>query len=85
VLDIGYDGVLAEIALPLSQSTEIVLTFDLPLVGKRVADLYGKVVKVVSKGNMTWVGIEFSSMSAEVRADIQMFVQLLIQGSESRD
>jgi len=85
VLDIGYYGVLAEIARPLSQFTEIVLAFDLPLVGKRVTDLYGKVVKVVSKGNMTWVGIEFSSMSAEVRADIQMFVQLLIQGSESRD
>ena len=59
--------------------------FDLPLVGKRVADLYGKVVKSVSNGSTTWVGIEFSSMTREVRADIQMFVQLLIQGSESRD
>jgi adenylate cyclase len=85
VLDIGYYGVLLEIAQPLARFAELVLVFDLPLVGKRVADLYGKVVKSVSDDKTTWVGIEFSSMTREVRADIQMFVQLLIQGSESRD
>jgi adenylate cyclase len=61
------------------------LAFDLPLVGKRVTDLYGKVAKVVPKGNHTRVGIEFSSMSAEHKANMQLFVQLLIQGIESRD
>jgi adenylate cyclase len=85
VLDIGYHGILAEVARPMPQFTEVVLAFDLPLVGRRVADLYGKVVKTISKGNITWVGIEFSSMSTQIRADIQMFVQLLIQGSENRD
>ena len=85
VLDIGYYGILAEVDRALPQFTELVLALDLPLVGKRVADLYGKVVKTIPRGDMTWVGIEFSSMSTEVRADIQMFVQLLIQGSESRD
>jgi adenylate cyclase len=85
VLDIGYYGVLVEIPRPLPQFTEIVLEFDLPLVGKRVSDLYGKVVKTATKGANTRVGIEFSSMSSDVRADIQMFVQLLIQGSENRD
>mgnify|MGYP003298662820 CR=1 FL=1 len=47
VLDIGYHGVLAEISRPVSQFSEVVLEFDLPLVGKRLRDLYGKVVKVV--------------------------------------
>jgi adenylate cyclase len=84
-LDIGYHGILVEIDRPLSQFTELTLDFDLPLVGKRVTDLYGKVVKSVTKGTRTWVGIEFSSMSAENQANIQMFVQLLIQGTESRD
>ena len=84
VLDIGYHGVLAEIDRPISQLSELSLAFDLPLVGKRVTDLYGKAVKVVPKGNRTHVGIEFSSMSAEHKANIQLFVQLLIQGSESR-
>lgn len=85
VLDIGYYGVLLEVAQPLERFTDLVLVFDLPLVGKRVADLYGKVVKTVTNASTTWVGIEFSSMAKETRADIQMFVQLLIQGAESRD
>ena len=85
VLDIGYYGVLAEIDRPISQFSELNLSFDLPLVGKRVTDLYGKVVKVVPKGNRTHVGIEFTSMSADNKANIQLFVQLLIQGTESRD
>jgi adenylate cyclase len=85
VLDIGYYGVLLESAQPLARFSELVLAFELPLVGKRVADLYGKVVKTVTNGDTTWMGIEFSSMPKEMRADIQMFVQLLIQGAESRD
>jgi adenylate cyclase len=85
VLDIGYHGVLAEIDRPLSQFSEICLEFDVPLVGKRVRDLYGKVVKTIPHAAQTRVGIEFSSMTAENKATIQLFVQLLIQGTESRD
>jgi adenylate cyclase len=85
VLDIGYHGVLAEISRPVSQFSELVLEFDLPLVGKRLRDLYGKVVKTIPHAAHTRVGIEFSSMSNENKAIIQLFVQLLIQGTESRD
>jgi adenylate cyclase len=84
VLDIGYHGVLAEIERPLAQFGELVLDFDVPLVGKRVRDLYGKVVKSVPHAASTRVGIEFSSTSAENKATLQMFVQLLIQGAEAR-
>jgi adenylate cyclase len=83
VLDIGYHGVLAELAQPLLQFEELALAFDLPLVGKRVSDLYGKVVKVVPHAAAPRVGIEFSSMSTDNKASIQMFVQLLIQGAEA--
>lgn len=85
VLDIGYYGVLAEIEAPLTQFSEMCMEFDVPLVGKRVRDLYGKVVKTLPHAAKTRVGIEFSSMSAENKATIQLFVQLLIQGTESRD
>jgi adenylate cyclase len=85
VLDIGYHGVLAEITRPVGQFSELALEFDLPLVGKRLRDVYGKVVKVLPHAAHTRVGIEFSSMSAENKAIIQLFVQLLIQGTESRD
>jgi len=50
-----------------------------------VANLYGKVVKTSKSGKLVRAGIEFSSIDAENRANIQMFVQLLIQGAESRD
>jgi adenylate cyclase len=83
ILDIGYHGVLIEIAAPLAQFSEIVLAFDLPLVGQRVEELYGKVVKVMERDGAVRAGIEFSSMSPEQRAAVQLFVQLLIQGTES--
>ncbi len=82
ILDIGYHGVLAELSVPAEQFTEVALEFDLPLVGQKIAELYGKIVKVVAKEDRTRVGIEFSSMSPEQRTAVQLFVQLLIQGSE---
>ncbi len=85
VLDIGYHGVLAEVTLPLSQFADVCLDFELPLVGTRLVDVYGKIVKSVPKDGVTRVGIEFSAMSPEHKAAIQLFVQLLIQGSEARD
>lgn len=84
ILDIGYHGVLAEITVPAAQFTELTLEFDLPLVGQKIAELYGKIVKVVPKEGCTRVGIEFSSMNPEQRASVQLFVQLLIQGTESQ-
>jgi len=84
VLDIGYHGVLAEVERPIAQFGELVLEFDVPLVGKRVRDLYGKVVKCVPHAATHRVGIEFSSMTTENKGTIQMFVQLLIQGAEAQ-
>jgi adenylate cyclase len=83
ILDIGYHGVLAEVAHAPSQFSEIVLAFDLPLVGQKLEGLYGKVVKVMERADCVRVGVEFSGMTPEQRAAIQLFVQLLIQGSES--
>src|SRR5438128_5892468 len=74
ILDIGYHGVLAEIALAPSKFAEVTLEFDLPLVGQKLGDLYGKIVKVVPKDDCTRVGVEFLSMTPEQRAAIQMFV-----------
>ena len=52
--------------------------------GQKIGDLYGKIVKVVPKDDCTRVGVEFLSMTPEQRAAIQLFVQLLIQGTESQ-
>jgi adenylate cyclase len=83
ILDIGYHGVLAEIALAPSQFAEVTLELELPLVGQRIEGLHGRVVKVVRREDCARIGVEFLSMSPEQRAAIQLFVQLLIQGNEN--
>ncbi len=83
ILDIGYHGILAEVPLAHSAFSEMMLDFDLPLVGARMSDLYGRVVKVVPKEGVVHVGVEFTSMRPEQKASIQLFVQLLIQGTEA--
>lgn len=79
LIDIGYHGALAEIALPISQASKLQLRFALPLVDERFHGLCGKAVKVVKKKDRTRVGIEFSRMTAQQKAAIQRYVQLLIQ------
>ena len=84
ILDIGYHGVLAEIAMPVAPLAEVQVGFELPLVGKRVDSVYGRVVKVMPRGKDAYhAGIEFTSIADETRAAIQLFVQLLIQGAEA--
>jgi adenylate cyclase len=83
ILDIGYHGMLAEIALAPAPFAEVVIDLDLPLVGQQLRDLGGKVVKVHQRDHAVRIGVEFSSMSPEQRAAIQLFVQLLIQGTET--
>lgn len=85
ILDIGYHGVLAELGAPISPFSEVQLEFGLPLVGVRLQAVYGKVVKVSPASGAWRAGIEFSSLTPEQKAGIQLFVQLLIQGSEDRD
>jgi len=83
ILDIGYHGILAEIAHPVSPFSEVSVDLDLPLVGQRLSGLLGKVVKAVPRGEGVRIGVEFAAMTAEQRAAVQLFVQLMIQGAES--
>lgn len=76
--DIGYHGLLIELAEPLPVHTEIRLAFNLPLVGFAVTDLYAKIVSVKERDGAMLAGVEFTSLSAEVNMNIQMFTQLLI-------
>jgi adenylate cyclase len=83
IIDIGYYGVLAEIRLPISQSSRVQLEFELPLVNERFRNFNGKVVKVLKKSKTrTLVGIEFAAMTSDQRAAVQTFVQMLIQAAQ---
>ncbi len=83
-LDIGYHGVLAEIDQQLTSSPEIKLDLDLPLVGSKATDIYAKIVKTEKTDKGYLSGLEFTSLTTQNSRDIQLFVQLLIQGSESK-
>ncbi len=84
ILDIGYHGVLAEVDQELAPYSEIKLDLDLPLVGYKATDIYAKIVKTKKNENQCLTGIEFTSVSAQSNMNIQLFVQLLIQGSENK-
>jgi adenylate cyclase len=82
ILDIGYHGVLVEaLGDPLELYTELKLALHLPLVSFRVEDLYARVVKVMERAGRPMLGLEFTSVSAEANRQIQLFVQILIQGA----
>ena len=84
ILDIGYHGALAEIHGPLLEHAELKLQYDLPLVGFTVTDVYARVVKTIKKGPRVLYGLEFTSLDADTTANLQLFVQMLIQGSDTR-
>lgn len=84
ILDIAYHGVLAEVDQHLPTYSEIRFDLDLPLVGHRATDIYAKIVKTKQNESRYLSGIEFTSVSAQSNMNIQLFVQLLIQGSENK-
>lgn len=78
IRDVGYHGLLLELERPLSQQAEISLDFDLTLVDYHVGDIRARVAKVKREGEHLLAGLEFTSISGETNAKIQMFVQLLV-------
>lgn len=84
ILDVGYHGVLAEVDQEFAPYSEIKLDLDLPLMGYKATNIYAKITKTKKNENQYLSGIEFTSVSAQSNMNIQLFVQLLIQGSENK-
>lgn len=84
IVDIGYHGVLAEIDQDLALLSEIKLNLDLPLIGGWATDIYAKIVKVENSEHGHLSGLEFTSLSGQDSRNIQLLVQTLIQGCESK-
>jgi adenylate cyclase len=83
VLDIGYRGVLVELERELGLFEELKLELDLPLIGYRTSDLYGRIVNAKRLEGRNRFGIEFTSITAETSQNIRRLVHLLIQGTAS--
>jgi len=80
---LGYHGLLAELREPLAVSDEIKIRVDLPLVGHRASDIYGR-VKKSTKGELRYFcGIEFTAITGKTRSSIELLVQMLMQTMES--
>jgi adenylate cyclase len=76
--DIGYHGVLVELASPQPPMTELKISVDLSHVNYLAENIYGKVVNQKDRDGRTLTGVEFTSVPAEVNTKIQLFVQLLV-------
>jgi adenylate cyclase len=83
VLDIGYRGVLVELEREVGLFEEFKLDMELPLIGYRATDLYGRVVNAKRVDGRHQFGVEFTSVGPETGVNIRKFVQLLIQGTGS--
>ena len=80
IRDIGYHGLLAEIAGPVELYDEFMLSIDLLQVEHEARDVYARVVKVMRRGGALLAGLEFTSLSALSNEKIQMFVHHALQG-----
>jgi adenylate cyclase len=78
IRDLGYHGMLVELIEPIEPGSGVKLEFELPLVDYRAADVYARVITLKQEGDEWVAGMEFTSISAECRGKVQMFVQLLV-------
>lgn len=75
--DIGYHGMLIEADQALSKHDDVKLSFEIPLVDFKVAEVYAKVVQLRMVDGRQQAGLEFTSLSMDANMKIQFFVQLL--------
>ena len=78
ILDIGYQGMLARIGLPVSERADVELRFTLPNAPREIV-ARGKVIKVLPQDAQYQAGIELLELDAEDQAQVQLFVQQAVQ------
>lgn len=80
IRDIGYNGVLAELARALPRHAELKLAFILPALGYQASEVYARVVASREQDGRYLAGMEFTSLTDETAAKVRLFVQMLLQG-----
>src|SRR5205085_12528819 len=84
VRDLGYQGMLIEVAAALPLYGELKLAFELPGVGVQARDVYARIVSI-RPGEGRWLaGLEFTSLDAALEKEIRLCVQMLLQGEYAR-
>ena len=80
ILDISYNGVLAELDGEVPAQTELKLDLNLSMAGTTATDVYARVLRTLDHDGRRLASIEFTSVSVQSSVNIRHFVQLLIQG-----
>ena len=78
VRNIGYQGMLAEVEQRLPLFAELKVALNLPSLGYRADDVYGRVVDAREEGGRWMCGIEFTSVSPKTAEKVRLFVQMLV-------
>jgi adenylate cyclase len=84
VLDIGYNGLYAEVEPGIEKHGDIRLDLDLSLIGGQASNVYAKVCGTRTANGRNLASMEFTSVSVPGEAAIRQFVQTLIQGSPTK-
>ena len=84
ILDISYNGVLAEVDRDFPDRTDIKLDLNLSLAGTTATDVYAKILRTFEKDGRRVASIEFTSVSVQSNVNIRHFVQFLIQGGNTK-
>jgi adenylate cyclase len=80
IRDLSYHGLGAELGQSLALYSELKLAFDLSFLGFRAREVYGRVVSLRHEPEHFVAGIEFTSLDTETQQQIELFVQMLLQG-----
>jgi len=78
--DLGYHGARLQLIAPLPLYTEVKLAFHLPRLDFRAAEIYARIVSLREEGGKHLAGVEFTSLDTDTSTQIQLFVQMRIQG-----
>lgn len=84
ILDISYNGVLAQLGEEHPSRTEIKLDLNLSLAGTTATDVYARILRTFERDGKRLASIEFTSASVQSNVNIRHFVQLLIQGGVTK-
>ncbi len=84
VLDLGYNGIFAQVEPGLEAHSDIRLGLDLSLIGSSANDVYAKVVGTRAKSGRCMASMEFTSLSVPSDTAIRQFVQTAMQGCATK-
>lgn len=81
--DLGYHGARVELVAALPLYSELKLAFHLPRLDFRAAEIYARIVSLREEAGKHFAGLEFTSLDADTSRNIELFVQMCIQGDSA--